>query len=190
MNCYLLRCLETGQTAIVDPGAEAEEILVAVGDAPVGCILLTHAHPDHVGALEAVRQATGAPVGLHVADAESFGVEGDFPLLDGAEVEVGRGRLKVVHVPGHTPGSVCLRFDGRAIVGDAIFRGGPGYTISPEALAWSLVSLGWTVFAWPDETELHPGHGGSTTVGAERADFERFLAADHPRDLHGDVVWR
>jgi hydroxyacylglutathione hydrolase len=137
-----------------------------------------------------VRRAMGVPVGIHPADAQAFAVEGDFPLLDGAEVEVGCGRVMVVHVPGHTPGSVCLRLNGEAIVGDAIFPGGPGYTASPEALVHSLVSLGRTVFAWPDETELFPGHGGATTVGAERADFERFVASDHPPGLCGDVAWR
>jgi len=161
-----------------------------VGDAPVCCILLTHAHPDHVGALDAVHQATGAPVGLHPADAEAFGVEADFPLLDGMEVAVGRGRLTVTHVPGHTPGSVCLRLGGQVTVGDVIFPGGPGHTDSPEALAQSLVSLDRTVFAWSDEIELHPGHGGFTTVGAERAAFERFVASGYPADLCGDVTWR
>jgi hydroxyacylglutathione hydrolase len=190
MNCYLVRCSATRQVVIVDPGEDAATILQAVGDAPVCCILLTHAHPDHVGALDAVRLATGAPVGLHPADAAAFGVEADFPLLDGMEVEVGCGRLTVTHVPGHTPGSVCLRLNGQVAVGDAIFPGGPGHTVSPEALAQSLVSLGRTVFAWPDETELHPGHGDFTTVGAERAAFERFVADDHPPDLCGDVAWR
>lgn len=190
MNCYLLRCLETGKVAIVDPGADAETMLAAVGEAPVCCVLLTHAHPDHVGALEAVRQATGVPVGLHPADAEFFGIEADFPLLDSAEVEIGSGRVTVVHVPGHTPGSVCLRLDGQVVVGDTVFPGGPGHTASPEALAQSLVSLGQTVFTWPDDTELYPGHGAHTTVGAERAAYESFLAADHPPDLCGDVTWR
>ena len=189
MNCYLLRS-PTGEVAIVDPGADADAILAAVGDAPVRCILLTHGHGDHIGALETVRQARGAPVGIHPADAEAFGVEADFPLLDGMEVEVGSERVTVIHVPGHTPGSVCFRLDGQAIVGDAIFPGGPGHTVSPEALAQSLVSLGQSVFTWSDETELHPGHGDGTTVGAEREAFERFLSADHPQDLYGDVVWR
>jgi glyoxylase-like metal-dependent hydrolase (beta-lactamase superfamily II) len=190
MDCYLVRCTDTGQVAIVDPGADADTILAAVGDAPVSCILLTHAHPDHVGALQDVRQTTGAPVGVHPADAEAFGLDGDFPLLHGEEVEVGQGLVRVVHVPGHTPGSVCLQLDGQVIVGDVIFPGGPGHTASPEALAQSIVSLGQTVFTWPDDTELHPGHGESTTVGAERADFERFLVADHPPELYGDVTWR
>ncbi|MBN1139217.1 MAG: MBL fold metallo-hydrolase [Anaerolineae bacterium] len=191
MNCYLLRCPETGQIAIVDPGEDADTILSSLPDASlVCCILLTHAHPDHVGALETIRQATGAPVGIHPADAETFGVDGDLPLLDGMEVMVGRGRLAVAHVPGHTAGSICLRFSGGAIVGDAIFPGGPGHTDSPEALNHSVISLGQVVFSWPDDTTLYPGHGDPTTVGAERADFERFLAADHPAGLCGDVTWR
>lgn len=189
MNCYLLRCPTTGDVAIVDPGADAGSVLAAVGDAPVRVILLTHAHPDHVGALEEVRAAANAPVGVHPADAEAFSVDGDIQLLDGMEVTVGRQHLTVVHVPGHTPGSVCLRLDGQALVGDAIFPGGPGYTVSPEALGLSLASLARTVFHWPDVTELHPGHGGSTTVGAERAAFERFTSSDRPTDLCGDVAW-
>ena len=82
MNCYLLRCPETGQVAIVDPGEDADAILSSLPDARlVCCILLTHAHPDHVGALDAVRQATAAPVGIHPADAEMFGIDGDLPLI-------------------------------------------------------------------------------------------------------------
>jgi hydroxyacylglutathione hydrolase len=190
MNCYIVRCIGSGQVAIVDPGDDDDAILAAVGDAAVSCIMLTHAHPDHVGALDAVRRATHALVGLHPGDAEAFDVAADFPLLDGMEVEVGEARLSVVHVPGHTPGSVCFRLDGQAVVGDVIFPGGPGHTESPAELARSLLSLGRTVFTWPDATELYPGHGDPTTVGAERAAFERFVAADHPPDLCGDVVWR
>jgi hydroxyacylglutathione hydrolase len=189
MNCYLVSCPASGQVAVVDPGEDADEILALAGS-QVCCILLTHGHPDHVGALEAVRRATDAPVGVHPADSEAWGLDADFPLLDGMEVQVGRERVRVSHVPGHTPGSVCLRFDDQAVVGDAIFPGGPGHTTSPEALAQSLYSLGRTVFTWPDDTVLHPGHGTSTTVGAEREAFERFVAAGSTPDLYGDVTWR
>lgn len=190
MNCYLIRCPATGQTAIVDPGADAEIIQAAVDPDAVCCILLTHGHSDHIGALDATTHATGAPVGIHPADAATFDLDADFPLLDGMRVEIGKSSVTIAHVPGHTPGSVCLRLEDRAVVGDAIFPGGPGHTTSPEALAQSLMSLGLEVFGWPDSTELFPGHGTSTTVGAERAAFERFVAADHPPGLHGDVVWR
>lgn len=190
MNCYLLRCPATSQVAIVDPGADAGTILKAVGQAPVCCILLTHAHPDHVGALEEVGRASGAPVGIHPADTGAFGIQGDFALVDGAHVKIGRGRVDVIHVPGHTPGSVCLRLDDQVLVGDVVFPGGPGHTISPEALAQSLESLGQSVFSWPDDVRLYPGHGDGTTVGAERAAFEWFVASDRPTDLCGDVTWR
>jgi glyoxylase-like metal-dependent hydrolase (beta-lactamase superfamily II) len=190
MNCYLLRCPTTAEVVIVDPGADAERILAKARGATVRCILLTHGHPDHTGALEALRQATGAPLGLHPDDASAFGIEGDFPLVDGVEVEVGREKIVVVHIPGHTPGSVALLLNGCALVGDAIFPGGPGHTTSPEALGQSLDSLGRTVFSWPDDTELYPGHGVHTTVGAERAAFGRFLTDEHPPELHGDVNWR
>lgn len=189
MNCYVVRCSASGEAAVIDPGAEEDKIIAAVDHSKVRCVLLTHAHPDHVGALEAVRRATGAPFGVHPADAEAGGVTGDFPLLDGMEVQVGSGLMRVFHVPGHTPGSVCFKLNGQALVGDAIFPGGPGHTDSPEALAQSLFSLGEIVFAWSDQTELHPGHGGSTTVGAERAGFLRFLSADHAPELYGDVTW-
>jgi hydroxyacylglutathione hydrolase len=190
MNCYLVRCLETGETAIVDPGADAETILSAIDSAPVCCILLTHGHTDHVGALEAVRTATGVNVGIHPADAVSFGLQADFALEHGMKVAVGRGQVTITHVPGHTPGSVCLGLNGQVLVGDAIFPGGPGYTVSPETLTQSLESLGQTVFTWPDGIELYPGHGDHTTVGSERSAFERFLRGERAPDLCGDVTWR
>jgi glyoxylase-like metal-dependent hydrolase (beta-lactamase superfamily II) len=157
-----------------------------VGHAPVCCILLTHGHADHVGALEEVRNALGVPVGIHPADADAFGLRADFSLSDGKVVEVGRSQVSVVHVPGHTPGSVCLRLDGHAVVGDAIFPGGPGHTISAEALEQSLGSLHRTIFVWADEIELHPGHGGTTTVGAERVRSAKQLGIDtkkHIKDI-------
>lgn len=189
MNCYLLTCPASGELAIVDPGADAPAILSAVGDSLVRCILLTHGHPDHVSALETVREATGAPVGIHPADAAEFGVQADFPLIDGMEVRVGEAKVTIAYVPGHTPGSVCLRLNGQAVVGDAIFPGGPGHTASHRDLRQSLDSLARTVFTWPDETELYPGHGTHTIVRAERTPFHRFLQTDLPGDLCGDVSW-
>jgi glyoxylase-like metal-dependent hydrolase (beta-lactamase superfamily II) len=188
MNCYLVRCTETGEVAIVDPGAEPNLILAEVEQSPVRCILVTHGHPDHVGGLEVLRRATTAPVGVHPADAEAFALEADF-ALEAGQVGLGEDQLMITHVPGHTPGSVCVSLNGQVIVGDSIFPGGPGYTASPEALAQSLDSLERTVFTWPDGTELHPGHGDPTTVRAERNAFERFLKADRAADLCGDVSW-
>ncbi len=186
-NCYVLTCGQ--ESLIVDPAAEAESILAAVAGTTVKAILLTHAHPDHLQALAAVRQATGAPLGLHPADAAAFGVQGDFDLADGAVLSLGDAELRVVHTPGHTPGSVCLRFDRRAIVGDTLFPGGPGHSDTPEALAQILASLQDKVFTWPDDTIFYPGHGEGSTIGAVRPAFTAFLARPRSPDLCGDVEW-
>jgi hydroxyacylglutathione hydrolase len=191
-NCYLLTCPITGESIIVDPAAEGERILQEVGGTPVKYILLTHAHPDHVGALAEVRETTGAPLGVHPADARRFGVDAaisDLDLADGDVLEWGDCQLRVVHTPGHTPGSVCLMLDERVLVGDTIFPGGPGHSESPKAFEQILTTLQEVVFTWPDETELHPGHGAATTVGQERPAFEAFLQKPWPERLCGDVTW-
>ena len=191
-NCYLLVDPATSAALLIDPGDDAERILEWLAGVTVRAILLTHADEDHVGALDAVRTALGAQAGLHPADnalAASNGVSADFALNDGEEIRLGAEAIVVAHTPGHTPGSVCLRFGDRAIVGDAIFPGGPGRTESPEALEQALTGLQRTVFTWPDETRLYPGHGDPTTVGRERAGFEAFIARPRPAGLHGDVTW-
>ena len=113
----------------------------------------------------------------------------DFELRDGMRLRVGRRYVRVIHVPGHTPGSEALRFDRRAIVGDAVFPAGPGHTGTPEALQTLLLSLQRTIFTWPDDTRLYPGHGESITVGAALSAFQEFLARPRPLDLCGDVTW-
>jgi glyoxylase-like metal-dependent hydrolase (beta-lactamase superfamily II) len=105
------------------------------------------------------------------------------------DIPLGKGDLVVAHTPGHTPGSVCFRFDSRAVVGDTLFPGGPGHSDTPEALAQILTSLEETLFAWPDEVYFMPGHGAGSTIGAVRPAYEAFLARPRPSDLCGDVEW-
>jgi glyoxylase-like metal-dependent hydrolase (beta-lactamase superfamily II) len=194
-NTYLVVDSSGRRGVLIDPGAEPEEISAWIGGRHIERILLTHAHPDHTGALADLRETLGAPVLCHPADATVFDIETDFRLEHEDVVAVGSDRLQVAHIPGHTPGSVALRPMGVgdaawAIVGDAIFPGGPGHTGSPEGLRTALRSLERTVFTWKDETRLYPGHGEPTTVGAEREAFEAFMARDLPEGLHGDVTWR
>lgn len=188
-NCYVLICPVIKESVVVDPAAEGERILQKVEGTTVKYILLTHAHMDHVGALAEVRETTGAPLGVHLADARHFKVDADFDLADGDVLEWGDCRLRVVHTPGHTPGSVCLILDERVLVGDTIFPGGPGHSASPEAFDQILAALQELVFTWSDETELYPGHGAATTVGQERPAFEAFLRRPRPDQLCGDVTW-
>ncbi len=186
-NCYVL--FAGGESIIVDPAAEPKRIFAAVEGTAVKAILLTHGHPDHVQALDSVRQATGVPLSLHPADAAEFGVVGNFDLDDGDVLTLGSGRLTVVHTPGHTPGSVCFRFGRCAIVGDTLFPGGPGHSDTPEALAQILASLRDMVFTWPDDTAFYPGHGEGSTIGAVRPAFEAFMARPRSPELCGDVEW-
>lgn len=193
-NCYLLVETELGEGILVDPGDEAQKILDWIGNTNVTRLLLTHGHSDHVGALHAVKQSLGIKVGIHPADDEAFSIQADYELSPGDIFKFGDAHIEVVHVPGHTPGSIALKLieaDGfhYALSGDAIFPGGPGHTQTPEALATALESLAHTVFTWSDSVRLHPGHGESTTVGAERAAFEAFRDKPLPPDLCGDVTW-
>ena len=191
-NCYLLVDRATNEALLIDPGDEAGRVLEWAEGTTVRSILLTHAHRDHVGALAEVRAALGVLAGLHPDDeplAAKYGVAADFALIDGDVVRLGAHEIRVAHSPGHTPGSVCLCFDSRAAVGDVIFPGGPGHTNTPAELNQSLAALQRTVFTWPDETTLYPGHGRPTTVGQERAGFEAFLARPRPADMCGDVSW-
>jgi len=189
-NCYLLTCPETDQSLLVDPGGDPEAVLTLSEGLHVTRILLTHGHPDHLLGVNEVQATLGALVGIHPADAVEFGIVADLELRDGMRLRVGRRFVRVVHIPGHTAGSIALRFDQRAIVGDAIFPGGPGHTDTPKALLTLLLSLQRTVFTWPDDTLLYPGHGAPTTVGAERSAFEEFLARPRRPDLCGDVTWQ
>jgi glyoxylase-like metal-dependent hydrolase (beta-lactamase superfamily II) len=122
--------------------------------------------------------------------AATYGVVADFSLHDGDAIQVGAHPIQVVHTPGHTQGSVCLRFDERALVGDSLFPGGPGHTNTPAELEQSLASLHRAIFTWPDDTRCYPGHGRPTSVGQERAGFQAFLARPRPPDLCGDVSWQ
>jgi glyoxylase-like metal-dependent hydrolase (beta-lactamase superfamily II) len=191
MNTYAVVCEESQTSAIFDPGADAEDILAMVEGTKVGKILLTHGHPDHVGALEEIKKATGAPVYLHPADGEEFELAYDISLEGLDSIEVGKHQIHTFHTPGHTPGQTCFAIGGnRMVVGDTLFVNGPGHTKTPEDFATTIETIQKVIFAWPDETEFYPGHGPSGTLGDERPAIEAFIEKGWPPDLHGDVTWK
>ncbi len=190
MNGYVVICEETQTSAIVDPGADADKFLSAAKGARVAKILLTHAHPDHIGALSEVKKATGAPVFLHPSEREVFGTAYDISLRGGDSLRVGTCTIRTYHTPGHTPGMICFSIGGnRILVGDTLFVNGPGRTNSPRDFATTMQTMQNVVFKWPDETRFYPGHGDSALIGDERKRFESFVANGWDKSLHGDVTW-
>jgi glyoxylase-like metal-dependent hydrolase (beta-lactamase superfamily II) len=178
-NVYLLRDA-TGQGLLIDAAAEPERVLEMIGDTPVERIVTTHQHPDHWQALEQVHAATGAPTVAHPADAPGIPVPTDEFVEDGGTVRFGDTSLSVIHLVGHTPGSIalCYQADGaepHLFTGDCLFPGGPGRTTRPEDFNSLMGGLEEEVFErLPDATWIYPGHGKDSTLGAERPHLEEW----------------
>jgi len=182
-NCYLLRCSATGATLLVDASGDAPVLLDLLGTDPLVGILETHGHWDHQQALAEVVAATGAPVLATAADAADLPVEPARLIEDGDLVEVGQVRLTAIAITGHTPGSVALLYDAdpaapHLFTGDSLFPGGPGNTEKDAVRFGTLMDdLERKVFGrLPDATWVYPGHGGDTTLGAERPSLTEWRA--------------
>ncbi|MGW4159027.1 MBL fold metallo-hydrolase [Streptomyces sp. NPDC004788] len=174
-NAYLLRCRATGEQLLIDAANEPRTLLNLIGDDGIKAVVTTHQHGDHWQALAEVVEATGATTYAGAYDAEGIPVPTDVRVEDGDTIRVGRVELTARRLVGHTPGSIALVYDdphGHAHVftGDCLFPGGVGNTQKdPERFASLLHDVETKLFdALPDETWVYPGHGGDTTLGAER----------------------
>ncbi len=177
-NAYLVTCARTGQSLLIDAASDADILTEVVRDhAPnVSLILTTHQHFDHWQALEALAAATGAPTAAHALDAEPLPVTPDRLLAGGDTVTVGDLEFDVIHLRGHTPGSVALALSGKAtggvtqlFTGDCLFPGGVGKTWQDGDFERLLGDVSSRVFdVYDDSTVVYPGHGDDTTLGAER----------------------
>lgn len=187
LNSYAVVCPHTGNSLLIDPGDEPQKLQLMLGKSRVQAIVVTHGHPDHIGALEEMQTLLDAPV-------MAFGGDGlpqvSRALRHGDVITFGRHRLKVYHAPGHTPDQICLGIDGdpRYLVGDTIFEGGPGKTWSARDFKQTLTTLRRIVLTWPDDAVCYPGHGPSFRLGDIRGVVEAFLARNHG-DFFGDAVW-
>jgi len=188
-NAFVIADREAGEALVVDMPAGAEEVVKAAQGLRVRGILLTHTHQDHWLGYEVVKGATDAPVYCHPAETRLPRERIDVPLEDGQELAVGAVRVKVIHTPGHTPGSCCFLVGRYLISGDTLFPGGPGRTETPQDLRQIIASITQKLYVLPDDTLVLPGHGDSTTIGRSKAEYAVFASRPHPPDLCGDVLW-
>jgi len=188
-NAYILVCAATGAAVLIDAPGPARDILAALSGREVEYILITHGHGDHLGALPELKRALNAPVAVHPADARRLPFNPDRLLQDGETISVGEVTLKVIHTPGHTPGSVCFYSPGDLFSGDTLFPNGPGKTATPRDFRQIVESITGKLFVLPDDTRVYPGHGEGTELGREKALFNEFNRRPHAPDLCGDVFW-
>ena len=179
-NCYLLRDSETGKGAVIDPGGEPRRLLAAIADSgmTLTAILLTHGHYDHTGAVAGLLEKfPGIPVWLHEAD-HALGDRPDAIMPDvslathfwqgGDTVQVGNETLTVLHTPGHTPGSVCLRWEDALFTGDTLFAGSCGRTDFPGGSTETILASLKRLAALPGDYQVCPGHERLSTLEQER----------------------
>lgn len=189
-NAYLLTSRHTGAQLLIDAAADAARLVALVqecshsGEDLLELVVTTHSHPDHTGALEDVVGTLGARTAAGDADADALPVHVDVRLHQGDTVHVGDLALDVVHLRGHTPGSVALAYrdgsdpDGRThlFTGDTLFPGGIGNTKNPgqsfDALYADVTERIFDVY--DDDTWIYPGHGDDTTLGAERPHLDEW----------------
>jgi len=186
-NAYLLVCQKTGDSALVDTPGDASKLLAQLKDTNPRYILITHNHFDHLMAFDGVRSKLQVPVAAHPLDA--LPSPPDVLLNDGDTVSFGNIELKVLHTPGHTPGSICFYTGKYLISGDTLFPGGPGKTGSPKALKQIIESITTKILVLPDDTQVFSGHGDPTVLKKEREEIAAFKSRSHDPNLCGDIVW-
>lgn len=186
-NCFILGCESTNQAVVIDPGDDADRILMELGKAglKVKYLINTHGHFDHVGANKRMKEVTKAKLAIHPDDepmlnelsrsASSFGLSAensppaDIYLNNADEVRFGEITLKVIHTPGHSKGGICLYTKGYLFAGDTLFAGSIGRTDLPGGDYDTLISsIKEKLLAFDDDTRVYTGHGPETTIGNEK----------------------
>ncbi|MBV9282019.1 MAG: MBL fold metallo-hydrolase [Chloroflexi bacterium] len=175
-NVYILIDPATNESILFDAPTDAQRILRELNGTRVKYILMTHADGDHWQALQEVRERTGAPVGIHPAEADRLPAPPDFELGDNQTYQLGGTDLKAMYTPGHSPGGMSFLLDDILIAGDTLFPGGPGNTQRPDGNFEQIIdSIRSKLFVLPDNTRVYPGHGQPTTIGAEKPHLQEWI---------------
>jgi glyoxylase-like metal-dependent hydrolase (beta-lactamase superfamily II) len=175
-NVFVLRCTETGDAVLLDAANEHDRLLDLCRTLGVRSVLETHGHWDHI---QAVPQLRDAGYEVHVTAEDAGRLPSYDQLLDDDTViPVGRLRLRTIHTPGHTPGSMCFLLEGAPVLfsGDTLFPGGPGATKFPGGDFPTIIeSIEGKLLTLPAETQVLPGHGDDTTIGTERPHLQEWI---------------
>jgi hydroxyacylglutathione hydrolase len=188
-NAYILVCKNTLDSLVVDAPAEADTIMSSLEGTNPRYILLTHDHVDHIGALTELREALEVPLVAHHADSVRLSPAPEMPVSDGYKFKLGNLEFRVLHTPGHTPGSICFHTGKHLFSGDTLFPGGPGKTWSPGDFGQIMESIKTKLMVLPDDTNIYPGHGETTVLKKEREEIVIFDSHPHKPELCGDVLW-
>ncbi|MDR4509826.1 MAG: MBL fold metallo-hydrolase [Candidatus Brocadiaceae bacterium] len=187
VNCYILGSKNSNVAIVIDAGGNPEEILKRIKkhNLSLQYIINTHAHFDHVGGVNALQEMTGAQFLIHQNEAPlldlldeqatAFGLSSvarpsiDKTIVDNEEIVIGDETIRVIHTPGHSPGSVCFLIDDAVFVGDTLFAGSIGRTDLPGGSHTEIInSIKTRLFTLDDRIIAYPGHGPCTTIGEER----------------------
>jgi len=189
-RAYIITCLKTNQSVLIDAPADADQILKCLADSDLRYISMTHSHSDHIGALSLVKSTLSAPVAVHKLDAGGLPIAADILLDDDNVVVFGDNiELKVLHTPGHTPGSLCFLLNNILFSGDTIFPNGPGHTRNPANLKQIIRSITSKIFTLSDDTLIYPGHGAFAILRDEKHKYAIFAKKSHDPTLCGDLLW-
>jgi len=186
-NCYIIWDEQTNKAVVLDPGGDFEELeeFIENSKLTVSYVILTHGHGDHIGAVAEVRDYFKAEVMIHKDDFDmlknnrknyssqigynKIEIEADKKLTDGDVINLGQLSLEIIHTPGHTKGSICIKCDDKVFTGDTLFAGSIGRTdLDGGSFEDIMASINNKILLFSDNTEIYPGHGPSTTIKAEK----------------------
>jgi glyoxylase-like metal-dependent hydrolase (beta-lactamase superfamily II) len=176
-NIFIVSDAASGEAYVLDGGSEPSSVAAAVAGLNVRGILITHGHRDHHENVGTLKGLLKAPVAIGIDDAAMLSVEADSLIVDQQSLMFGPFFLQAIHTPGHTPGSTCFLIGQHLFTGDTLFPGGPGNTNhDPVRFERIIASIRERLFTLPDDTNIYPGHGRDTTIGAERPHLEEWIS--------------
>jgi glyoxylase-like metal-dependent hydrolase (beta-lactamase superfamily II) len=192
-NAYIIADHGTRQAIFVDAPIGSDAAIEAAKPYAVQRIVLTHRHGDHWAEIDAVKAALAAPASCHDADRAPYAKKVDATIADNDEIVLGDSRLRVIHTPGHTAGSICLLVPAQGgdvlISGDTLFPGGPGRSDSPASLKEMIASITSRLLVLDEGVRVFPGHGDNTTIADARRQYAVYASREHDPNLSGDVTW-